>query len=47
MQIAVLIISLYNGKLGYHGKWFRMLYTSFYPAHMYVIGIICILLGKN
>lgn len=45
--IAAFLISRYNGTLGYHGKWFRRLYTSFYPAHMYVIGIICILMGKQ
>ena len=36
-----LIISLYNGKLGYHKKWFSRLYTSFYPAHLLIIGVIC------
>ena len=44
--IAVFIISLYNGELGYHKKWFSRLYTWFYPVHMYVIGIVSILLGR-
>lgn len=44
--IAALIISFYNGKLGYHKRWFRNLYLSFYPVHMYIIGIICILTGN-
>ena len=44
--ISAFIISLYNGRLGYHAKWFRRLYNSFYPAHMFVIGIICILKGN-
>lgn len=38
--LAVLIISLYNGKLGYHEKWFSILYTIFYPVHMYIIALI-------
>ena len=44
--IAALVISLYNGRPGYRSKWFSTLYTSFYPAHMYVIGILCIMMGK-
>ena len=44
--IAAVIISLYNGELGYHEKWFRRLYTSFYPAHTFVIGLICVLTGR-
>lgn len=39
--VAVLIISLYNGKLGYHERWFARLYTAFYPLHLLVLGIIC------
>jgi len=46
-MIAALIISLYNGRLGYSSKWFRILYLSFYPAHLYVIGIIGLLRGKS
>ena len=44
--IAGFIISLYNGELGYHKKWFSRLYTSFYPAHTFLIGVICILMGR-
>lgn len=44
--LAAFIISFYNGELGYHAKWFRKLYTYFYPAHMYVVGAICVLMGK-
>ena len=44
--LSALIISLYNGELGYHAKWFRKLYSSFYPAHMYVIGIVLLLMGS-
>ncbi len=45
-MIAGLIISLYNGKLGYHKKWFSRLYTVFYPVHIFIIGLICILTGR-
>lgn len=44
--LAVLILSFSNGKLGYHKKWFKNLYTVLYPVHIYVIGIICLLLGR-
>ena len=44
--IAGLIISFYNGELGYHKKWFSRLYTAFYPLHTFVIGVICILTGR-
>ena len=42
---AALILSLYNGKLGYHEGWFKRLYISFYPLHACIIGIVKILLG--
>ncbi len=44
--LAALIISLYNGELGYHEKWFKRLYLSFYPVHTFVIGLICVLTGR-
>lgn len=44
--IAAFIISLYNGELGYHKKWFRRLDLSFYPVHIFVIGLICVLTGR-
>lgn len=44
--LAALVISFYNGKLGYHKKWFKYLYLSFYPVHTFIIGIICILTGN-
>lgn len=43
--IVALIISLYNGELGYHEKWFNRLFLSFYPLHMFIIGLIRILSG--
>lgn len=41
--ISAFIISFYNGEQGYHEKWFKKLYVSFYPLHTYVIGLIRIL----
>ena len=43
---AALVLSLYNGKLGYHKGWFKKLYISFYPLHACIIGIIRVLIGK-
>lgn len=43
---AAFVISLYNGKLGYHKGWFKKIYISFYPLHACVIGIIRVLLGQ-
>ncbi len=43
---AALILSLYNGKNGYHEGWFKKLYISFYPLHACVIGIIRVFLGQ-
>jgi len=42
---AALVLSLYNGKLGYNNKWFKKLYISFYPLHACVIGIIRVIIG--
>ena len=38
--LAALILSFSNGKLWYHKKWFKYLYTLFYPIHALVIWII-------
>lgn len=43
---AALILSLYNGKLGYHNGWFRRIYISFYPIHACIVGIIRVILGQ-
>ncbi len=43
--LAALILSFSNCKLWYHKKWFKILYTFFYPAHALIIGIILVLLG--
>lgn len=42
---AALVLSLYNGKLGYHEGWFKRLYVSFYPLHACVIGIVRVIIG--
>ncbi len=44
--IAAGILSTYNGKQGYHRKWFKTLYTVFYPLHLFIIGLILIFTGK-
>lgn len=43
--LAVLILSFYNGKLGYSKPWFRKLYLIMYPLNAAVIGLLHILLG--
>ena len=43
--IAVFILSLYNGKLGYNKSWFKKLYLYMYPLNAAVIGLIHILFG--
>ena len=43
--LAALILSLSNCKLWYHKKWFKYLYTLFYPVHALIIWILIILLG--
>ena len=42
---AALVLSFYNGKQGYHKKWFKRLYVSFYPLHACIIGIIRVIIG--
>ncbi len=38
--LAALILSFSNGKLWYHKKWFRIVYTLFYPVHALIIGLL-------
>lgn len=40
-----LILAFYNGELGYSKLWFRKTYSYFYPAHMFVIGVVHIILN--
>lgn len=42
---AVIILSLYNGKLGYNKPWFKKLYLYMYPLNAAVIGLIHLLFG--
>ena len=38
--VAALILSFSNCKLWYHKKWFKYVYTLFYPVHALIIWII-------
>lgn len=37
---ALIPIWLYNGKQGYHSKWFQYLCYAFYPVHLLVLGLV-------
>ncbi len=37
---ALLPIWLYNGRQGYHSKWFKYFCYAFYPVHLLVLGLI-------
>ena len=41
--IAVVIISCYNGKIGYNKPWFKRLYLYMYPLNAAIIGFIHII----
>ena len=38
--LAPFLLILYNGKLGYKNLYFKNLYRYFYPAHLFLIGLI-------
>ena len=38
--LAALILSFSNWKLWYNKKWFKYIYTLFYPTHALIIGLI-------
>ena len=40
---ALIPIWLYNGKQGYHSKWFRYFCYAFYPAHILILWLIMML----
>ena len=40
MAVPFVFIALYNGKRGPNGKWFRVVYSLFYPAHMLVLYLL-------
>ena len=42
--LALIPIWLYNGKQGYHEKWFRYFCYSFYAVHMLILALISRLL---
>lgn len=37
---AMIPLALYNRKLGYHARWFMILYSCFYPLQFAVLGLI-------
>ena len=37
---ALIFIWLYNGKQGYHSRWFRYLCYAFYPVHILILSLI-------
>lgn len=38
--LIMAFIAAYNGKLGCSNKKFKIVYKSFYPAHLFVLGVI-------
>lgn len=42
--LSLIFIWLYNGKLGYHAKWFKIFCYAFYPLHMLILYILTIVL---
>lgn len=41
--ISGVFILCYNGKKGYNAKWFRILYYIYYPLHISILALICLL----
>ena len=42
--VSLIFIWLYNGKQGYHAKWFKIFCYAFYPLHMLILYILTIVL---
>ncbi|MDD6525478.1 MAG: TraX family protein [Firmicutes bacterium] len=42
--LSLIFIWLYNGKQGYHAKWFKIFCYAFYPLHMLILYILTIVL---
>lgn len=38
--LALVPIWLYNGKQGYHSKWFQYVCYAFYPVHLLILGLV-------
>ncbi len=38
--LSLIPIWLYNGKQGYHSKWFQILCYAFYPVHMLILALL-------
>ena len=38
--LALPLLALYNGELGYRAKWWRVTYYLFYPVHLIILCII-------
>lgn len=42
--LSLIFIWLYNGKQGYHAKWFKIFCYAFYPLHMLILYLLTIVL---
>ena len=38
--LALVPIWLYNGKQGYHSKWFQYFCYAFYPGHILILWLL-------
>lgn len=43
---AIIPLALYNRRLGYHSRWFQILYSSFYPLQFIVLLIVREIMGR-
>lgn len=42
--LSLIFIWLYNGKQGYHAKWFKIFCYAFFPLHMLILYLLTIVL---
>ncbi|TWO29118.1 hypothetical protein XK09_03880 [Campylobacter lanienae] len=40
------LLILYNGELGYQNLYFKNIYRYFYPAHLFIIGLVLFICDK-